>query len=95
VPRTRYANWPAQPFIRAGYVSPGKNQIFKLGKALNEPFLGRIFFAGEHAQMDHFGSMEGALRSGERAANLLLQQVCAAPEMAARAEQVGAVESGW
>jgi monoamine oxidase len=92
-PRTRFANWPEQPFIRAGYVSPGKNQIFKVGKALNEPFLGRLFFAGEHTQMDHFGYMEGALRSGERAANLLMQQVCAAPALVA--EHIGAAESGW
>jgi monoamine oxidase len=87
-PKTYLANWPEQPFIRAGFVSPGKNQIFKLGKALNEPYLGRIFFAGEHTQMDHFGYMEGALRSGERAANLLMQQVCAAPEMVATAARV-------
>jgi len=96
-PKTRFANWPAQPFIRAGYVSPGKNQIFKVGKALNEPYLDRIFFAGEHTQMDHFGYMEGALRSGERAANLLMQQVCAAPDLVAtaRAPDVGAAELGW
>ncbi|MBC7454597.1 MAG: hypothetical protein H7335_12985 [Massilia sp.] len=34
--------------------------------------------------MDHFGYMEGALRSGERAANLLMAQVCKQPEMVAR-----------
>jgi len=57
---------------------------FKVGKPLNEPYLGHIFFAGEHTQMDHFGYMEGALRSGERAAKLLMEQVCKQPEMVAR-----------
>ena len=84
-PRTRFANWPGQPFIKAGFVSPGKNQVFKVGKPLNEPYLGHIFFAGEHTQMDHFGYMEGALRSGERAANLLMRQACEPPEMVASA----------
>lgn len=85
-PKTRFANWPAQPFIKGGYVSPGKNQVFNIGKPLNEPYLGHIFFAGEHTQMDHFGYMEGALRSGERAANLLMAQACKPPEMVAEAE---------
>lgn len=87
-PKTKFANWPAQPFIMAGFVSPGKNQIFKLGKALNAPYLDLIFFAGEHTQMDHFGYMEGALRSGERAARQLMQHACGAPEMVARVAKV-------
>ena len=73
---THLADWPRQPFIRAGFVSPGKNQILTVGKRLNEPYQGRIFFAGEHTQMNHFGYMEGALRSGERAAALLVQTAC-------------------
>lgn len=71
-----FANWPKQPFIETGYVSPGLKQILTVGKRLNEPFRGRLFFAGEHTQMDHFGYMEGALRSGERAANQLMQLAC-------------------
>ena len=74
--RTKFANWPGRPFIKAGLVSPGKNQIFGVGRRLNEPYLGRLFFAGEHTQMGYFGYMEGALRSGERAAELLLQTAC-------------------
>ena len=96
-PKTRFANWPAQPFIKAGYVSPGKNQVFTIGKPLNEPYLGHIFFAGEHTQMDHFGYMEGALRSGERAANLLMAQACKQPERvaAAVAKTVADAELPW
>lgn len=77
--KTMFANWPKEPFIRTGYTSPKLGQIFTVGKALNEPFQGRLFFAGEHTQMDHFGYMEGALRSGERAAQLLMQHACEPP----------------
>jgi monoamine oxidase len=69
-------DWSRQPFIRAGYSSPQVNQVCTVGRRLNEPFQGRLIFAGEHIQMDHFGYMEGAIRSGERAARLLLDQVC-------------------
>lgn len=74
--RTLYANWPKQPFIKGGYVSPALGQIFSVGKRLNEPFRERLYFAGEHTQMDHFGYMEGALRSGERVANQLMRRAC-------------------
>jgi uncharacterized protein with NAD-binding domain and iron-sulfur cluster len=47
-----------------------------------------IFFAGEHTQMDHFGYMEGALRSGERAARQLMQHACGAPEMVAKVDRL-------
>lgn len=69
-------DWSRQPFIRTGLSSPRVGQVFTIGKELNEPFQGRLFFAGEHTQMDHFGYMEGAIRSGERAARLLVDQVC-------------------
>jgi monoamine oxidase len=71
-----HVDWSRQPFIRTGYSSPRVGQVFTIGKELNEPFQGRLFFAGEHTQMDHFGYMEGAIRSGERAASLLLDHVC-------------------
>jgi monoamine oxidase len=69
-------DWSRQPFIRTGYSSPRVGQVLTIGKELNEPFQGRLFFAGEHTQMDHPGYMEGAIRSGERAARLLVDQVC-------------------
>jgi len=75
-PKPIRADWSRQPFIQTGYSSPHVGQVFTIGKELNEPFEGRLFFAGEHTQMDHFGYMEGAIRSGERAARLLVDQVC-------------------
>ena len=74
-----FVDWPRQPFIKTGYCSPRLRQIFTVGKALNRPFLDRMFFAGEHTQMDHFGYMEGALRSGERAALQLMRRACGLP----------------
>ena len=71
-----YRNWPEVPFIKTGYASPRPGQIFTIGKKLNEPFHRRMFFAGEHTHMAFFGYMEGALRSGKNAADLLLMQAC-------------------
>jgi len=62
------ANWPEEPFIETGYSSPGIGKIFDTGQKLINPLHDRLFFAGEHTQMDFFGYMEGALRSGLRAA---------------------------
>ena len=90
-----FANWPKQPFIMAGYVSPGKKQVLTVGKLLNEPYQGRLFFAGEHTQMDHFGYMEGALRSGERAAGLLMQLACKPPETVASVARRREAELSW
>lgn len=80
-PKTHFANWPAEPFIKTGYASPGLGQILTVGKLLNEPFQpfnGRLLFAGEHTEMGYFGYMEGALRSGERAVDQLVQHACGA-----------------
>jgi monoamine oxidase len=80
--RTHFANWPAEPFIKTGYASPGLGQVLTVGRLLTEPFKpfnGRLLFAGEHTQMGYFGYMEGALRSGERAAQQLLQHACDLP----------------
>ena len=74
----RLVNWPTEPFIKTGYSSPGLGQIFSVGQKLNEPLAGRLCFAGEHTSMGHFGYMEGALQSGERAAQQILALACKA-----------------
>lgn len=81
--RPLFSDWPNVPFIKTGYVSPRLGEIFTIVKQLNEPFHDRLFFAGEHTQMDFFGYMEGALRSGIRAANQLMFQSCGVPMEAA------------
>lgn len=74
--KTLFSNWPEIPFIRTGYAAPGLGQIFTIAKRLTEPYHRRLFFAGEHTQMAFFGYMEGALRSGERAANDVVLHSC-------------------
>lgn len=74
--KTLFSNWPDEPFIKTGYASPRLGEIFKLAQKLNQPFHNLMFFAGEHTRMDFFGYMEGALRSGERAAKQLMLKFC-------------------
>jgi len=71
-----FANWPEEGFIKTGYASPRLGEIFEKVRCLNRPFHDLLFFAGEHTRIDLFGYMEGALRSGERAAKLLMQHMC-------------------
>jgi monoamine oxidase len=75
-----FANWPAEPFIKTGYWTPRPGDIWKVGEKLTKPYHDRLFFAGEHTQMDFFGYMEGALRSGERAAETAMLSACGLKE---------------
>jgi len=99
VNKTRFANWRIEPFIETGYWAPKKGEIFKVGELLSKPFYhDRLFFAGEHTQMDFFGYMEGALRSGERAAETLMLHSCgllgkSAPKSPSRPSQKPAPKS--
>jgi monoamine oxidase len=92
---TLFSDWPNTAFIKAGYWAPLPGEIFKVSKKLTEPlFNGRLFFAGEHTDTGFFGYMEGALRSGERAANTLMLGACGlwkadAPEPLRVAEAAG------
>ena len=81
--RPKLVDWSRQPFIRTGYCSPRPGEVFGITRKLNLPFGDRLFFAGEHTQPDHFGYMEGAIRSGERAARQLLDHACQPPLIAA------------
>lgn len=79
-----YSNWPGKPFIMTGYASPRKGEIFSIARFYSKPWNGWLFFAGEHTQMDFFGYMEGALRSGDRVARELVQQICNQQTVSAR-----------
>lgn len=74
--RQLFSDWPNVPFIKTGYWTPYPGEIFRVGEKLTNPYHDRLFFAGEHTQMDFFGYMEGALRSGERAAATLMLSAC-------------------
>ena len=58
--------WSADPYARAGWSWPGPGDVTRYLAALQRP-AGRIHFAGEHTSPLR-SSMEGALRSGVRAA---------------------------
>ncbi len=85
-PKILFANWPETPFIRTGYASPAKGQVTTIGRRLAQPYQGRMVFAGEHTHMAFFGYMEGALRSGERAATIIEGLVCGGAPQELRVE---------
>lgn len=60
--------WTRSPLNRGGYVSvPGPGVLTAFGPALREPF-GRIRWAGTETAEAWVGYIDGAIRSGERAA---------------------------
>jgi monoamine oxidase len=72
---TRYVDWPSRPYVLTGYSVPAPGQVTTVGRALSSPFAGRLFFAGEQTFLGFFGYMEGALRSGARAAREIVAAV--------------------
>jgi monoamine oxidase len=63
------AHWPREPYSRGSYTAYAPGQMTKFHAALRRP-VGRIVLAGEHT--DTFNSyMEGAVRSGRRAAQTI------------------------
>jgi monoamine oxidase len=87
-------DWPNEPYIRTGYASPGKGQIFTVGQALNRPFGQRLVFAGEHTNMAYLGYMEGALQSGLSAAQQVLDLACSGPSLSKPKSQMLTAELG-
>lgn len=59
--------WADEPFAKGGYALYAPGQVTALRGCEGEPE-GRLFFAGEHTSLEAAGSMEGALRSGVKAA---------------------------
>ncbi len=60
---TRFMDWPADPWTRAGYSFPAPGQLMRTGQVLHEG-IQNLQFAGEHTCPAFVGYMEGALRSG-------------------------------
>ena len=61
--------WINEPFTRASYMALAPNEVTAHWQTLFEP-AGRLFFAGEHATAIQ-GFMEGAVESGQRAAEMI------------------------
>lgn len=71
----RYVDWTSVDGIGTGQSVPSPGQVTTTGAALYEPH-GRLYFAGEQSCVPYFGSMEGALQSGVRAARDIVAQLC-------------------
>ena len=69
--RVRFRHsWGQDPFSGGAYAAWPPGKVAEYRAALHEP-VDRLYFAGEHMALDAPG-MEGAVRSGERAARLAL-----------------------
>lgn len=66
--------WRNDPLARGGYAAFAPGGGKEDSEMLERP-VGNIFFAGEYADPDFTGLMEGALRSGERAAERISRAV--------------------
>lgn len=65
--KSRYMDWPRDPWAMGGYSFPAPGQITTVGKTLFSG-IGNLHFAGEHCSFGFVGYMEGALNSGARLA---------------------------
>lgn len=73
---TRFVDWPNISYVWTGYSVPAPGQVCTVGRSLATPFAAQMLFAGEQAYVPFFGYMEGALRSGARAARDIIAAVC-------------------
>lgn len=62
--------WADEPFAKGGYALYAPGQVTTMRGCEGEPE-GKLFFAGEHTSLEAQGFMEGAVRSGVRAAKEL------------------------
>ena len=63
-------SWPVEPYSGGAWMAPRPGQVVPYWNALREP-AGRIHLAGEHTDDLYPGYMEGAVRSGRRAARTI------------------------
>lgn len=63
--------WPNEPYTRGAYAAYAPGDLTKYWRTLFSP-AGRLYFAGEHAAV-YQGYMEGAVESGQRVAQELLE----------------------
>jgi monoamine oxidase len=63
--------WPYDPLANGAYTAHAPGFSVQDAEALAAPH-GRLFFAGEYIDLEFTGLMEGALRSGDRAARAVM-----------------------
>jgi monoamine oxidase len=67
--------WQDDPWAGGGWGSPGLNEMRDLHQARRRPE-GRVHFAGEHTSKLWLAWMNGAIESGERAADEIIAARC-------------------
>jgi len=72
--RSRFMDWPAIPWTRAGYSFAAPGEVTTMGPLLQKGIEGRLHFAGEYACYKFPGYMEGALNSGVSVARRLAER---------------------
>ncbi len=72
VSKTTDVVWPQDPWVGGSYSAYGPGQLTAFWPEFQQPY-GRLMFAGEHTDR-YIGYMEGAVRSGQRAAHWLGQR---------------------
>lgn len=66
--------WSEDPLARGAYSAHAPADLRTSPYALEEP-IGDVFWAGEYAEPEYTGLMEGAIRSGERAAARVIERL--------------------
>jgi monoamine oxidase len=61
--RSRFMDWPSDPWVKASYSFPAPGQVITQGPTFRQG-IGRLHFAGEYTAYAFMGYMEGALNSG-------------------------------
>jgi monoamine oxidase len=70
---TRFMDWPADRWTKAGYSCAAPGEVTAIGPKLRSG-IGRLHFAGEHCCYQFAGYMEGALHSGVSLARRIAQR---------------------
>lgn len=65
-------HWSQDPHFLGAYSYPQAGGSIAQFRAFEKPVSNRVLFAGEHTEFDHLGTTHGALMSGRRAADAIL-----------------------
>jgi len=71
--KSRFMDWPGDPWVKASYSFPAPGQIVQQGPTWRKG-LGRLHFAGEYTSYAFPGYMEGALSTGIALARRLAER---------------------
>jgi monoamine oxidase len=70
--RSRVDAWSTNPYVNGSYAAWKVGQVTSWAGVEGEPE-GRVFFCGEHTSIENQGYLEGAVETGQRAAQEVIQ----------------------